>query len=318
MSSRVVVVGSYNQDLLWNCPQFPKPGETLLGSFASSPGGKGSNQAVAASRSGADTVFIGAVGSDVFASAARTFLESEGIDTALALYPNVPTGNAGIFVDSNGENEIIVASGANAFLLPDDLRTVCFDGAGVVVCQFETNLEANRKAFELGRATGATNVLNPAPMRSDFTAQCLENVDVLVPNETEFMALLPRLGLDSILGKRDRGMPQLSNERIHIASREMGIPNIIVTLGSRGCVISNSHGLEHIPSLPDTTVVDTTGAGDAFVGGMAAGLIRFDGNIVRAARYGNIVAGLSVSKQGAAPSMPYKAEIEKTLSRHSI
>lgn len=302
----IVVVGSFNQDLTWSCAEFPAPGETVVGRFTTGPGGKGSNQAVAAARAGGATAFVGAVGHDGFGHEAEKFLRTEGIDLHLAR-KKLPTGNAAILVNRRGENQIIIGLGANAALAPRDVPASLLLRSRVVVCQHETSLKINAHAFRTARKAGATTVLNPAPMRDDFDPHILALTDVLIPNETEFVALVNRRGFT------EKSLRALSPGDLHRLCRAFGVPTIIVTLGARGCFVSQHRGHLSIPAHHGIKVVDTTGAGDAFVGGFAAGLARFEGDIAAAARYGNATAALSVTKFGTAPSMPAQRDIEKLL-----
>ena len=313
MNPQVVVVGSYVQDLTWRCAEFPQAGETVIGRFVTGPGGKGSNQAIAAGRAGAATLFVGAVGRDVFADAAEKFYAVEGIAARFVSKPDHATGTAAILVNEAAQNEIVVALGASEFIEPGDLDPVSIREAKVVVCQHEANLAINAYVFSLARETGVTTVLNPAPMRPDFDSAILTLVDVLIPNETEFVALINRRDVatdqfpKSILVETD--LPKLSQEEFHRLCRILGVPTVIVTLGKRGCFVSQTDRHTSIAARTGIVAVDTTGAGDAFVGGFAAGLVKFGGDQVAAAHHGNTVAALSVTKFGTAPSMPTKAEI---------
>jgi ribokinase len=319
VSYKIAVVGSFVQDLTWRCPAFPRPGETVIGTFVTGPGGKGSNQAVASGRAGVPTVFIGAVGDDVFAEGARRFYRSEGIGARFAVKRGHATGTAAIVVNAAAENEIIVALGANEHLQSRDVEADLIRDAEVVVCQHETNLDVNARVFGLARRFRVTTVLNPAPMRSDFDPSILRVTDVLIPNESEFAALVK--GVPSraarVLGKSVLGSSVFTARgagNLHDLCRAFGVPTVIVTLGRRGCFVSLADGTHMaIPAHAGLRVVDTTGAGDAFVGGFAAGLVRFKGDAVAASRYGNAVAALSVTKMGTAPSMPHEAEISSFL-----
>ena len=314
MSSQVVVVGSYVQDLTWRCREFPQAGETIIGTFAGGPGGKGSNQAVAAARAGAATCFIGAVGRDTFATDAKKFHRAEGIAARFIAKPAHATGTAGILVNASGQNEIVVALGANAALAPRDVPAALVRGARVVVCQHETNLALNAHVFRLARRAGATTVLNPAPMRPDFDAAILGHTDVLIPNETEFCALVNRVSSRALT---ETELAKLSETELHALCRTLGVATVIVTLGARGCLVSQQSGHDFIPAHTGIKVVDTTGAGDAFVGGFAAGLVEFGGDQLRAARLATTVAALSVTKPGTAPSMPTRREIARFLRAES-
>jgi len=316
MKPQVVVVGSFVQDLTWRCGEFPQAGETVIGQFITGPGGKGSNQAIAAGRAGATTVFIGAVGRDVFAEAAQKFYAAERIGAHFVTKPPHATGTAAILVNAAAQNEIVVALGASAHLRPRDLPPALLRDARVVVCQHEANLVVNAHAFRLARRAGATTVLNPAPMRADFDPRMLKLVDVLIPNETEFVALANQLGLTGKKKFTETALLALAPESLHTLCRAFGVPTVIVTLGQRGCFVSEADGHPTlIPAHPGLKVVDTTGAGDAFVGGFAAGLVKFQGDQVAAARFGNTVAALSVTKFGTAPSMPTLREITAFLKR---
>ena len=312
MKPQVVVVGSFVQDLTWHCTAFPKPGETVIGTFSTGPGGKGSNQAVAAGRAGAATLFIGAVGSDAFAAQAKAFYAAEGIAACLVEKPKHATGTAGIIVNAAGQNEIIVALGANAHLGKTDFDSKLPAGAKVVVTQLESNLATSAFVLKTACAAGVTTVLNPAPMRADFDPAILKHVDVLIPNEAEFTSLvniIPAVGRTDFT---ETALSLLSNDALHALCRRLGPPVVIVTLGKRGCLVSQASGATFIPAHK-VKAVDTTGAGDAFVGGFAAGLVRFGGDIAAAARFGGAVAALSVTKKGTAPSMPNRRELEKFL-----
>jgi ribokinase len=310
MSSSVLVVGSYVQDLTWRCREFPQAGETIIGTFVGGPGGKGSNQAVAAARAGAATCFIGAVGRDTFAADAKKFHGAEGIAARFIEKPMHATGTAGILVNASGQNEIVVALGANAALAPRDVPSALVRAARVVVCQHETNLALNAHVFRLARRAGVLAVLNPAPMRPDFDAAILAHTDVLIPNETEFCALVNRVSSRVLT---EAQLAKLSETELHTLCRTLGVATVIVTLGVRGCLVSREPGHDFIPAHTGIKVVDTTGAGDAFVGGFVAGLVEFGGDQLRAARLANTVAALSVTKPGTAPSMPTRREIARFL-----
>jgi ribokinase len=327
MKAKVVVVGSFVQDLTWKCAKFPRAGETVIGTFVTGPGGKGSNQAVAAGRAGVPTIFIGAVGADVFADGARRFYEAEGIGARFAVKPAHATGTAAIIVNAAAENEIIVALGASEHLKPADVDPALVRGAKILICQHEANLAINAHAFRLARRSGVATVLNPAPMRGDFDASILKLTDVLIPNESEFITLvntLPRCAAARHGRSRARGaldeftLSSMGLDELHRLCRAVRVPAVIVTLGRRGCFVSLADGtFALIPGHSGLNVIDTTGAGDAFVGGFAAGFVRFKGDMVAAARHGNAVAALSVTKFGTAPSMPRAEEIALFLERRA-
>jgi ribokinase len=309
----VIVVGSYVQDLTWRCPAFPRAGETTIGRFTTGPGGKGSNQAIASGRAGAPTLFVGAVGGDAFAEVARRFYAENKIAARFVPKAKLATGTAAILVEDSGQNEIVVALGANEALSPRDLPASLFRGARIVVTQLETHLAAVAHALRAARRAGATTVLNPAPMRPDFDPALLRDVDILIPNETEFVALVNRLGLAPRNKVYTEAALAAENPAaLQALCRRLGPPTVIVTLGKRGCFVSQASGGTQIPAHV-VKAVDTTGAGDAFVGGFASGYVRHDGDILAAARQGQTVAALSVTKPGTAPAMPTAAELARFL-----
>lgn len=315
MKPKVVVVGSFVQDLTWKCAAFPRSGETVIGNFVTGPGGKGSNQAVASARAGVPTLFIGAVGRDVFADGAREFYKAEGIGARFIVKPGHATGTAAIFVDDAAQNEIIVALGASAHLRPGNIDASLIRGAKVLVCQHEANLPVNAYAFRIARSAGVTTILNPAPMRRDFDPSILRLTDVLIPNESEFVALAKMLG-GSAGRLEESALAALGPKALHRLCRVLAVPAVIVTLGRRGCFLSTADGSHTlIPGHGGIKVVDTTGAGDAFVGGFAAGFVRSGGDLLAAARHGNAVAALSVTRFGTAPSMPREVEILRFLRK---
>ena len=315
----VVVVGSYVQDLTWRCAAFPSAGQTTLGVFTSGPGGKGSNQAVAAGRAGADTLFVGAVGSDAFAAVAERFYAENRIAARFIRKPKYATGTAAILVDDTGQNEIVVAPGANEALAPRDLPAAVFAGVKVVVAQLEISVATALHVLRSGRRAGAVTVLNPAPMRADFDPALLRDTDILIPNETEFVALVNQLGLAP--KKKTARAPYTeadlaagTPDALQALCRRLGPPVVIVTLGKRGCFVSQASGGACL-AAHKVEVVDTTGAGDAFVGGFAAGYVKHGGDLLAAARLGQAVAALSVTRPGTAPSMPTARELAAFFKR---
>lgn len=317
VSPQVVVVGSLMQDLLFNCDQFPLGGQTIIARLDSGQGGKGSNQAVASGRTGVPTLFVGAAGPDSFARQTRAFYRREGIGCRLVEKPGHASGTAVILVNRHGQNQIVIEPGANAHLQPADLPVAALRRAKVVLTQFETSLAITAHALDLARKAGATTVLNPAPMRSDFRASLLKSVDILIPNETEFAALIRQLPAIGVKKFSEKKLLAMSGTALHALCRKVGVPTVIVTLGQRGCFVSESSGHLLIPAHRGIKVVDTTGAGDAFCGGFAAGLVRSAGNIPVAARFGNAVAALSVTRPGTAKAMPTQAEIRRFLAGKS-
>lgn len=309
MELDILIIGSYVQDLTWNTPQFPAPGETVIGTFQTGPGGKGSNQAVAAGRAGARILYAGAVGADAFATAARDFYKSEGFECQLIEKPGQASGTAAILVDKTGQNQIIVALGANDALAPEDVSAENVTTAKILVCQLEANLEATAHYLKTAHEAGVTTLLNPAPMRPDFDASILDHVDILAPNETEFASIIDALKL----GDPGRDPLDYAPAELEALRKKLGLRTLLITLGERGSLVCEAGTFERVDILDGITAVDTTGAGDAFVGGFAAGLLRHGGDTLQAAKFGNAVAGLSVTKPGTAPSMPSLSEVEAVL-----
>jgi ribokinase len=217
-------------------------------------------------------------------------------------------------VNASGQNEIIVALGANAALRPADVPAAALRAARVVVTQHETDLGTVAAVLRTARRAGATTIHNPAPMRADFDAALLRHVDILIPNESEFAALMARQTGPKAKKLTAAAVAALPPASLHALCRTLGVPTVIVTLGAKGVFVSQAAGPTLIPALK-VKVVDTTGAGDAFCGGFAAGLVKFNGDILAAARFGNVVAALSVTKFGTAPSMPTAREIARVLKK---
>lgn len=299
MAGHIVVVGSLNMDLVVRSPRHPQPGETLLGTeFHTFPGGKGANQAVAAARLGGQVKLIGRVGADAFGDALLETCSQDGVDTRhVEQLQDAPTGIAQITVDDAGQNTIVVVPGANGKLSPPDLEAAepAFEGASVVVIQLEIPLLTVTYAADLARRHGARVVLNPAPAQP-LSATCLEQVDVLIPNQSE-AALLTGCALAGDAARR------------LIAS---GVRSVIVTMGEGGVLIAEGETATHLPAHR-VSVVDTTAAGDAFVGAFAVALA--EGRTVReAAAWGNAAGALAVTRAGAQPSLPARADLERFLA----
>ncbi len=310
----VVIVGSFNHDLAFYLKVFPRPGESLLGEFRPGPGGKGFNQAVAATRAGAQALFIGAVGRDAFGAEARQFARAARVRAHFIEKKKEPTGAASITVDAAGQNQVVIALGANLALHKQDVPSAPLRAARVVVCQGESDLRTVAHVLKTARAGGAVTVLNPAPMSEDFDCGVLRHAEVLIPNETEFVTLTARC----VRGRSGRlsieALRRLAPDRLHALCRALDVPVVIVTMGDRGCFVSEPHLWTRIRAH-EVESVDATGAGDAFVGGFAAGLVRFRRNICEAAHFANAVAALAVTLPGTAAGMPTAREITRFLKR---
>jgi ribokinase len=264
------------------------------------------------------TLFVGAVGEDAFATEAKAFYRREKMVCQLTQKRGYASGTAAILVDAKGQNQIVVSLGANLAIKKSEVPAAAIKKARVVVAQMEISVEATTAALAAGRRARITTVLNPAPMPAKFPKELLKHVDIFVPNETEFSSLMNQLGAGPHPSRfTEATLHKLSGEKLHALCRGLGVPAVIVTLGSKGCFISDQNGFLLIPAHTGIKVVDTTGAGDAFVGGLAAGLIKFNGDLRKAAHFGNAVAALSVTKQGTAPSMPHARDISRFLRSHS-
>lgn len=320
----VVVVGSFVQDFAFSTKRFPAPGETRIGQFQTGPGGKGFNQAVASNRQGTRTMFIGACGNDMFGQQARAFADRESMRCGFQIIDSQPSGGASIVINEEAENLIVVALGANEHLSIDHVERFRTEirGARVLVCQLETRLDATERALSIARDAGVTTVLNPGPINDGVTLNMLQHVDVLIPNETEFAFLTQHL-----LGKTLPDEYWLADEQtLHEYCRAFDVPTMIITLGPRGCFVSHrDNAPRHAGTLPyysvpaaDVNPQDTTGAGDAFCGGLAAALARLGINKLNVACLSATqVAGLSTEKAGTAPAMPTADELHKRFGGQS-
>lgn len=309
--ARVCVIGSFNVDHVWRVPALPHAGATLAGSYASGPGGKGFNQAMAARRTGTQTRFICALGDDAGAQLARSLCASDGIDLHAAA-STAATGTAGIYVDAEGRNCIVIGAGANAELSPTYVHTALADlaSADVVLAQLESPLDAVTQALACGAAAGAMCMLNPAPANVAIPRALLDCAHILTPNETEFAALLSRhvgerIDADSVAG--------IDQQRLHALCRTLLLDGtVIITLGASGCFVSHAnshlrgdaHACYRISAEP-AQVVDTTGAGDAFNGALAASLAqRPQLAFIEHVRFAGRYAARSTECAGAALAMP--------------
>jgi ribokinase len=302
MSDHIVVVGSLNMDLVVRAPRHPKVGETILGGeFRTYPGGKGANQAVAVARLGSRVHMVGKIGTDSFGDTLLETISENGVDVVhVRRDAGVPTGVAFITVDKEGQNTIVVASGANASLAPLDVSAAeeAFVGAGVLLLQLEIPLDVVERAISLARQHNVLVVLNPAPAQV-LDADLLAEVDYLIPNQTE-LALLA--GQDT------------TEAAIDVLLRH-GVCGLVVTLGGDGALVVDEGERIHLPTY-NVPVVDTTAAGDAFAAAFSVALT--EGlPLIEATRWGNAAGAMTVMTAGAQPSLPYRADFDSFLQDRS-
>lgn len=300
MPANVVVIGSLNMDLVTRAPRLPRGGETLIGrSFTTVSGGKGANQAVAAARLGAHVAMVGCVGNDDYGVQLRDALLAEQIDCQAVSIVDDSSGVALIVVDDNSQNAIVIVAGANGAMTPAviDRFDAVLQNADVIICQLEIPDATVGYALKRARALGKTVILNPAPASRPLPADWFAAIDYLIPNESE-AAALSGLPVDSL--------QTAESAASHLIS--LGAGKVIITLGAEGSLFANGKGFEHFPA-PKVKAVDTTAAGDTFVGGFAAALASGKSE-AEAIRYGQIAAALSVTHAGAQPSIPNMSDVQ--------
>ncbi|MFF4458656.1 ribokinase [Streptomyces mirabilis] len=291
--THIAVLGSTNMDLVAYVAKAPQRGETVTGrELRTIPGGKGANQAVAAAHAGSDVSMIGAVGADAFGSQLRTTLEHSGVDTDHLRTTEGPSGTAHIVVDDEGGNEIVVIPGANGtvdHLAPGDEALIA--GADALLLQLEIPLAAVLAGAEAARRHGVRTILTPSPVQS-LPPELLASIDLLVPNEHEAAALT------GLTDPRDAATALLDQ-----------VPEVVVTLGAAGSLYASRGAEPFTVPAPRVTAVDSTGAGDTFVGTLAVALA--EGRPMRAAlAWASTAASMSVQRPGASSSMPYRSEID--------
>lgn len=298
--SDIIVIGSLNADLVVKSPRFPQPGETISGEdLQIIPGGKGANQAVAAARQGVGVAMVGRVGSDSFGPFLLENLKSNQVNTSHVLVDESATGTAIIVVDANGQNSIVLSPGANGKVMPADVDSASFLNAKLLLLQLEIPTPTVLRAAQKARENGLTVILNPAPAKS-LPAEFLANVDILIPNESE-LALLTNL-------------PVNDTSSAEVAAKELlklGIKTVIVTLDSKGALLVTSTQVTHIDAYK-VSVVDTTAAGDAFIGGFASAMLS-GSSLEESVRYGCACGALATTKFGAQPSLPTKEETARFI-----
>lgn len=305
MTAKITVIGSINVDLVARARTIPRPGETVLGGdFQTIPGGKGANQAVAAGRLGADVTMVGRVGSDPFADFLVNNLERNGIATSYLIKDaEAPSGVALIMVDELGQNSILVASGANSHLTPVDVDAAekAVVTADVLLLQLETPLVTVLRAASLAKENGIKVILNPAPAYP-LPDNIFPQIDYLIPNETE-ASMLTGEPLDTPTGLENAARSLL----------QMGVKTVIITLGKRGALLARQDAIRYFPPF-EVNPVDTTAAGDAFVGSFAVALA--EGKPMdEAIRWGNAAGALATTRVGAQPSLPDRNEVLRLINR---
>ncbi len=302
--SQVVILGVFVADTAYRADRQPKMGETIMGTnFVLGPGGKGSNQAVAAARLGGDVTLISKLGQDPFGDMAFATWSEARVKTAVSRVAETYTGAAYIFIENGtGNNAIIIAPGAGGTISRADIEENAglIRGAKVFVTQLEQPIPAARRALEIAKKAGVTTILNPAPAATldpDIFALC----DYMTPNETEAEALT--------------GLPVTNLAQARQAADALiakGVGTVIITLGEKGALIHRLNISEIVPAISAGPVVETTGAGDAFNGAFAVGLAE-GMSPLEAVRFGCAAAGISVTRPGTAPSMPSRSEVEALL-----
>ena len=313
----IIVVGSLNADLVVRAPRFPQPGETISGEdLKIIPGGKGANQSVAAARQGASVAMVGRVGRDSFGPELINNLKQNGVDTAyVQIDSQAATGTATIIVDANGQNSIVLSPGGNGRVRAADLDQVPFSDYKLLLLQLEIPVEPVLAATQHAKEHGLWVMLNPAPARA-LPEKLFSLPDFIVPNEGE---------LSLLTNQPVHDLP--SAEKAAKVLIALGAQTVIVTLGPNGALIVNKSLTKHIPPFR-VDVVDTTAAGDAFIGGFAARLLESDGALASlsaqeqalqdAVRYGCACGALAATKFGAQPSMPTKQEVEEFINQSPI
>lgn len=307
VKGKIVVFGSFVTDLMFRVPKLPVKGETLkANTFKIGPGGKGSNQAIAAKRAGVDTIMITKVGKDPFGELAINTYKKEGMDTKYIFQDEeLATAVASILVDENsGENQIVIAMGACENISKEEVESARneIESAKILVTQLEANLDATELAIDIAKSKGVTVILNPAPAQP-LSKELLSKIDILTPNETEASILCDGLEVVTVEDAKKAAKMLL----------DMGVKTVIITLGEKGAVVMTENDYFHTPII-NVDVIDTTGAGDAYNGGLAAALAEGK-SLYAAAKFANVVGALCVTKIGTAPAMPYRALIDNLLKR---
>ncbi|WP_281829950.1 MULTISPECIES: ribokinase [Lactobacillus] len=304
---KIVVVGSSNVDTTLHVKDFPKPGETINASEVTmAAGGKGANQAVAAAKSGAETQFISRVGEDSTGEFMLKQLKNYGVSLEyVQTTAGQNTGHAYITLNDNGQNDIIIDHGANYSLSVSDIDSASnlLGEVDCVIAQFETPLEATIEAFKLAKRQGAVTILNPAPAIKNIPQELLQLTDVVTPNETESAAIT---GIEI----NEENDLKLSAAKLH----EMGVSNVVITYGDKGAYISTAVAEKLVPAFK-VSAVDTTAAGDTFLGFLAGNLNKDLTNIEQAAVIASRASSIAVQRLGAQPSIPTAKEVKDLMEK---
>ena len=292
---KILVVGSINMDLVISTSRLPVLGETIVGDgFETIPGGKGANQAVACAKLGGNVLFHGAVGNDAYANVLTKALTDVNIDISNVVTTDTNSGVAVITV-CDGNNHIILDGGANQAFTPDKINADIFKDINILILQFEIPTESVLFAAKTAKTNGATVILNPAPIK-EFDAQLLKYVDIIIPNESE-AELLTGKKIDSVEHAKE-ALPELLNS---------GVKTAIITLGSNGCLYNDGEDLIHVPAKK-ITPVDTTAAGDTFIGALSVCLS--DGlSLDESIKFAVKASALTCTRKGASISIPSKQEV---------
>lgn len=301
---RITVLGSINLDRTIRTSRAPEAGETIhTREIFSAGGGKGANQAVAASRMNAETAFIGAIGDDEAGKLMHELLSEEKIQlSAVKTLPGVATGQAFVIVDDAGENRILVHGGANMALKPEDIQMVAdvIKESDCIIAQFETPMDVIEEAFKIARQHQVMTILNPAPATKGVPSHLLELTDVIIPNETE-TTILTGVSLN------DENDLSKAAHYFH----NLGIKTVLITLGSKGTYYHLANGQSNVIPAFKVEARDTTAAGDTFIGAFASALKPDLSNIEEAIRFGNKASSITVQRFGAQPSIPYRNELKE-------
>ena len=305
MSNKVTVLGSLNVDTILRIPRLPQPGKTLkMDDIGVAGGGKGANQAISAARSKSHVTFIGGVGNDVQGEMMLKLLKEDGININNVAKLNEGTGQAFILLQESGENSIVIYGGANQAIKTTVIQNAMNDikDSDFLVAQFETPLEVTNEAFKLARELNVKTILNPAPA-TDILDELKKNIDLIIPNETEAELLTGIKVVDEDTCR------QAADKLI-----DQGINNVIITLGKQGAYYKTKDGVCELVPAFKVKAIDTTAAGDTFIGALVSKLDTSFSNLREAIIYASKASSLAVQRLGAIPSIPYKDDVEKQLN----